>query len=284
MTLDDAQRAAFGTRGWFVLDRVFDGAELEEIRAAYDALLAHPLRLGEASKTPFEYSALLHVQSPVLCRYATSPKLVAPMLDLLGPDVRLYWDQAVSKPPGTTSDVPWHQDNGYALVEPEEYVTCTVALDATTRDNGCLWIQPGSHATGFAPTAPPTSTSRWATASAPLRLISSHSALATTPNARSRRRIAKSSIIPTSNSGTSSATSSPDASASATTCSGSPPHPIPARITSFLAATSVTLQRKPPSSTFSDGESASCALSRRTICACARSRARGTGLPAAASG
>jgi ectoine hydroxylase-related dioxygenase (phytanoyl-CoA dioxygenase family) len=154
MTLDDAQRAAFGTRGWFVLDRVFDDAELEEIRAAYDALLAHPLRLGEASKTPFEYSALLHVQSPVLCRYATSPKLVAPMLDLLGPDVRLYWDQAVSKPPGTTSDVPWHQDNGYALVEPEEYVTCTVALDATTRDNGCLWIQPGSHRHGVRPHRP----------------------------------------------------------------------------------------------------------------------------------
>ena len=151
MTLDAAQRAAFDTRGWFVLDRVFGDRELAEIRTAYDAILAHPLRLGETGKRPFEYSALLHVQSPVLCRYATSPALVTPMLDLLGPDVRLYWDQAVSKPPGATSDVPWHQDNGYALVEPEEYVTCTVALDATTRDNGCLWIQPGSQRQGVRP-------------------------------------------------------------------------------------------------------------------------------------
>ena len=83
-----------------------------------------------------------------------APKLIAPMLDLLGPAVRLYWDQAVSKPPGATSDVPWHQDNGYTPVEPEGYVTCTFALDAMTRENGCLWIQPGSHRQGTRPHRP----------------------------------------------------------------------------------------------------------------------------------
>jgi ectoine hydroxylase-related dioxygenase (phytanoyl-CoA dioxygenase family) len=68
--------------------------------------------------------------------------------------VRLYWDQAVSKPPGATSDVPWHQDNGYTPVEPEEYVTCTLALDPMTGANGCLWIQPGSHRQGTRPHQP----------------------------------------------------------------------------------------------------------------------------------
>ena len=33
---------------------------------------------------------------------------------------------------------------------PEEYLTFTVALDATTVENGCLWIQPGSHRHGVA--------------------------------------------------------------------------------------------------------------------------------------
>jgi phytanoyl-CoA hydroxylase len=47
--------------------------------------------------------------------------------------------------------VPWHQDNGYTPVEPEEYVTCTVALDDATVENGCLWIQPGSHRAGTLP-------------------------------------------------------------------------------------------------------------------------------------
>jgi phytanoyl-CoA hydroxylase len=151
MALTEQQRRDFRERGWFNLGQVFDPGELADIGAAYDAVLAHPLRLGEKGKGRFEYSPLLQLQSPVLCRYATSPKLVVPMIELLGPDVRLYWDQAVSKPPGATSDVPWHQDNGYTPVEPEEYVTCTLALDAMSLDNGCLWIQPGSHRRGTQP-------------------------------------------------------------------------------------------------------------------------------------
>jgi phytanoyl-CoA hydroxylase len=154
MALTAGQLQDFRERGWFVLGRVFDDAALAELGAAYDAVLAHPLELGEAGKGKFAYSPLLHVQSAALRRFATAPALVAPMLDLLGPSVRLYWDQAVSKPPGATSDVPWHQDNGYTPVEPEEYVTCTLALDPMTRDNGCLWIQPGSHRRGRQPHVP----------------------------------------------------------------------------------------------------------------------------------
>jgi hypothetical protein len=152
--LTPGQVEAFRERGFFVLGALFDPDELAEMRAAYDEVLAHPLRLGEQGKGKFEYAPLLQLRSPVLCRYATSPKLVEAMIELLGPDVRLYWDQAVSKPPGATSDVPWHQDNGYLSVVPEEYVTCTVGIDATDRQNGCLWIQPGSHRQGTKPHRP----------------------------------------------------------------------------------------------------------------------------------
>ena len=154
MALTPQQRSDFKELGWFHLGRVFDDSELEEIGAEYDRILARPLRLQERGKSPFEYSPLLHVQSAKLCRYATSPRLSAVAVELLGPDVRLYWDQAVSKPAGATSEVPWHQDNGYTPVVPEEYLTFTVALDATTRENGCLWIQPGSHRSGVKPHQP----------------------------------------------------------------------------------------------------------------------------------
>jgi ectoine hydroxylase-related dioxygenase (phytanoyl-CoA dioxygenase family) len=151
MPLSERQKNDFAKLGFFVLGKVFDDAELRELSAAYDEVLASPLHLGEAGKGKFEYAPLLQMRSAVCRRFATSPRLVAPMIEILGPDVRLYWDQAVSKPPGATSDVPWHQDNGYLAVEPEEYATCTVALDAMTRENGCLWIQPGSHHRGTQP-------------------------------------------------------------------------------------------------------------------------------------
>ena len=151
MALAHEQKRDFREIGFFHLGRVFAAAELDEIRREYDRVLARAVRIGEDGKTPFEFSPLLQLQSPVLQRFATSPRLVEPAIELLGPDVRLYWDQAVCKPPGATSEVPWHQDNGYTPVEPEEYVTCTLALDATTKENGCLWIQPGSHRSGAKP-------------------------------------------------------------------------------------------------------------------------------------
>ena len=154
MALSEQQKRDFRELGWFHLGPIFDGDELAEISAEYDRILANPLRIGERGKTPFAYSPLLHVQSPVLCRHACSPRLAEAAVELLGPDVRLYWDQAVSKTPGATSDIPWHQDNGYTPVVPEEYVTCTVALDRTTKENGCLWIQTGSHKQGTLPHRP----------------------------------------------------------------------------------------------------------------------------------
>ncbi len=68
-------------------------------------------------------------------------------LDLIG-DSRLYWDQAVYKKPETPKEFPWHQDNGYTFVTPQDYVTCWVPLNDATIDNGCPWVVPGIHRRG----------------------------------------------------------------------------------------------------------------------------------------
>ena len=63
--------------------------------------------------------------------------------DLLGPDVNLYWDQAVYKKPEKPRRVPWHQDNGYTYIEPQQYLTIWLALTDATEDNGCPVVAPG---------------------------------------------------------------------------------------------------------------------------------------------
>lgn len=35
-------------------------------------------------------------------------------MDLVGPNIRFWWDQGINKTPGATSYIPWHQDNGYS--------------------------------------------------------------------------------------------------------------------------------------------------------------------------
>ena len=68
--------------------------------------------------------------------------------DTLGPGARLYWDQAVYKKPGNPEEFPWHQDNGYTFIEPQQYLTCWVALNDATEENGCPWVVLGAHRAG----------------------------------------------------------------------------------------------------------------------------------------
>ena len=68
------------------------------------------------------------------------PAILGLCADLIGPDVRLYWDQAVYKKTEKPRRVPWHQDNGYTYVEPQEYLTVWLALtDATSRTAARRW-------------------------------------------------------------------------------------------------------------------------------------------------
>ena len=76
------------------------------------------------------------------------PTIVGICADLVGPDVHLYWDQAVYKKPEKPRRFPWHQDNGYAFVEPQQYLTVWLALTDATLDNGCPWVVPGLHRQG----------------------------------------------------------------------------------------------------------------------------------------
>jgi ectoine hydroxylase-related dioxygenase (phytanoyl-CoA dioxygenase family) len=138
----------FGEDGWFVVPDVFDPAACDDIvghveRAAFE------LALGDAGDGPLSYRPMMHLASPELTAAATDRRWAPIVLPLLGTgDARLYWEQAVAKPPQARTELPWHQDNGYTPLDPEEYVTCWLALDDADVDNGCLWVIPGSHRHG----------------------------------------------------------------------------------------------------------------------------------------
>ena len=143
----------FPDSGYFVAPDVFTPAEcdaaLEHIEQA-----AFELALGEASDGPLSYRPMMHLTSPELTAVATDPRWGPIVLPLLGTgDARLYWEQAVAKPPQARTELPWHQDNGYTPLVPEEYVTCWLALDDADESNGCLWVIPGSHVHGTRPHA-----------------------------------------------------------------------------------------------------------------------------------
>ena len=57
--------------------------------------------------------------------------------DIIAGRPRLYNDQAVYKKAAPARNFPLHQDNGYAYIEPQLYLTCWVALTDADEQSGC---------------------------------------------------------------------------------------------------------------------------------------------------
>ena len=59
-----------------------------------------------------------------------------------------------AKPALVGSAVPYHQDNAYFNLAPPDALTCWIALDDSTLENGCVYYARGSHRRGLRPHKP----------------------------------------------------------------------------------------------------------------------------------
>jgi len=155
--LRDDQVAQFDDEGFVVVPDVFDAdtlaaviADTDRFEAEVDAFLAQQAegRISIAEAGAITFSTHLVTRSPHLAAFARHPFFLGACADLIGPDANLYWDQAVYKKPEKPRRFPWHQDNGYAYVEPQQYLTCWVALTDATAANGCPQVARGLHRKG----------------------------------------------------------------------------------------------------------------------------------------
>jgi hypothetical protein len=81
-----------------------------------------------------------------------SPAFLVAASQLLDGPVRFWHDQLFCKPAHHGGVVAWHQDYSYwTRTQPMQHLTCWIALDDSTRDNGCLYYVPGSHTWNLLP-------------------------------------------------------------------------------------------------------------------------------------
>ena len=74
------------------------------------------------------------------------PAWSVPASQLLGGAVRFWHDQLFCKPAKDGGVVAWHQDYSYwTRTKPMAHLTCWIALDDATAENGCIQYIPGSH-------------------------------------------------------------------------------------------------------------------------------------------
>jgi ectoine hydroxylase-related dioxygenase (phytanoyl-CoA dioxygenase family) len=156
-TITADQACDFDDLGYFVFEDAFDAATLarltDELAPGDESVRRF---LSRAPDGRFSVAGLdtqtvaphAVTRSPFARRFVANDVLSGIARDLVGPDVRLYWDQSVFKQPHGAEPVLWHQDNGYTYVEPQAYLTCWIALTDATPENGCVAVMPGAHRDG----------------------------------------------------------------------------------------------------------------------------------------
>ncbi|MBW2393644.1 MAG: phytanoyl-CoA dioxygenase family protein [Deltaproteobacteria bacterium] len=155
--LSEAQAELYNEQGFFVMEDVIPADILERVISEIDPFEEETEaflqtrkdgKLFIARANEITFTAHLVAKSDTLKNFVSSELFRDIVADVIGPDVRLYWDQAVYKKPGATDPFPWHQDNGYTFIEPQQYLTCWVALTDATRENGCPEVAPRLHREG----------------------------------------------------------------------------------------------------------------------------------------
>lgn len=87
----------------------------------------------------------LMTDDPFWVRLISDPRLLSVAELFIGPDIALFASHYISKPPFSGQRVRWHQDGAYWPLDPMRVVTCWLAIDESSTENGCVRVIPGSH-------------------------------------------------------------------------------------------------------------------------------------------
>ncbi len=136
--LSEAQVAQYHEAGYVVPEFRLSRADLAEIKAAHDRLLARRPEYRDYCPAILEHDLwFLNV--------ARTPEILDMVGQILGPDFALWNSSFFAKPARNGRRTPWHQDGEYWPIRPIATCTVWIAIDAATPENGCLRLIPGSH-------------------------------------------------------------------------------------------------------------------------------------------
>jgi ectoine hydroxylase-related dioxygenase (phytanoyl-CoA dioxygenase family) len=163
--LTEEQIAKFHRDGYLKFGKVLDAAEVEQLRRELDRVIEEELTREDFSDLPPEF-AFGHARKgqeakgvraihqfvniwkvvPAYERALHNPLITGAIRQLMGvPKIRLWHDQIISKPPGDNAHFHCHHDFYFWPLDRPTMITCWLALDDATAENGCMHVIPGSH-------------------------------------------------------------------------------------------------------------------------------------------
>jgi ectoine hydroxylase-related dioxygenase (phytanoyl-CoA dioxygenase family) len=152
--LNDQQRTQYIEDGYVLVPKLFDDEEIGILRTAMEsdpALLSSFYDRRDAEGKSTRMALWNHPGDSVYGLAARSRRVVDTMEELLGGEVYHYHSKLTAKEPLEGGAWEWHQDYGYwyhnGIVYPY-MASLMVALDRSTRENGCLQVVKSSHLCG----------------------------------------------------------------------------------------------------------------------------------------
>lgn len=155
--LTDEQVAFYHEQGYLPAVRLLTEAQVERLREELTPLFDpnhpghvlfheyHSNESGDPDQVLFHALGAWRI-APAFHDLLWNPAFTLPASQLLGGPVRFWHDQLFCKPARHGGVVAWHQDYSYwTRTRPMNHLTCWIALDDSTLDNGAIHYVPGSH-------------------------------------------------------------------------------------------------------------------------------------------
>ena len=155
--LSQDQVAFYEENGYLVLENRLDASMVAAIRDEIARLEAQAAGMTESddridledSHTPEEPRVrrikLPHRQSGLFNELLHSDAILAPVRDLVGPDLRLHTTKLNMKLAGFGAAIEWHQDFAFYPHTNDDVLAVAVIIDDMKLENGPLMVYPGSH-------------------------------------------------------------------------------------------------------------------------------------------
>jgi phytanoyl-CoA hydroxylase len=167
MILTAEQKQFFEENGYLPYGRVLSDEEVEALRQRSEEIAAGRLTHVPSRYIQFEAAfadgkktvepridmirkmTYLSYHDDLFEGVAKKAEIVDVIEALLSPNIKLYTDQLMMKPRFNGTVTHWHQDSvAWPMFAPQNHVSCWLALDDATIENGCMTVIPGSHKWG----------------------------------------------------------------------------------------------------------------------------------------
>lgn len=168
MQLAAEQLESYEQNGYIVVEDLLSAEEVEGLRNRLREYThgGRPLGSIRTQVEPRVQRGELHVDHPgdgirkveglvegddLFQKLGLHENIVGIIEQILGPDLKMFRNALLLKPPSVGSAKGMHQDSPYWSIEPMNLCSCWFALDDATPENGCMAVLPGWHKKGPLP-------------------------------------------------------------------------------------------------------------------------------------